>query len=100
MSGVGLGAGGWSGSVLGVIQANLIGGVSSMASGTATFTVSIPNVGTTNYVIVVTIQNTTDVNPRHLHATVTAKTASSFSFQTAQTTDTANYKANYLIYKL
>jgi len=100
MSGVGLGAGGWSGNVLAAISSNLIGGISSLGSGAATFTVTIPDVGTTNYAIVVTIQNVVDAAPRHLHATVTAKTTTSFTFQSAQTTDTANYKANYLIYKL
>ena len=100
MSGVGMGSGGWSGSVLNVIKSNFIAGISSMSSGASNFTITIPDTGTTNYAIVVTVQNLIDGAPRHLHATVIAKTATSFTFQTAQITDTGNYKAQYLIYKL
>jgi hypothetical protein len=100
VSGVGLGAGAWLQGMLNTLKANLIGGIYSMPNGTDTFTVSGLSLGTTNYAVVITISNTVDVSVRHLHANVTAKTATSFTFMTEQTTDHANYKAEYLIYKL
>jgi len=51
-------------------------------------------------VVIITISNGVDLTVRHLSPTVTTKTSSSFTFVTAQTTDSANYVANYYIIKL
>lgn len=98
MSGVGLGAGAWFGNI--VSKAGFISGVYSMPDATSTFTVSGLDIGTTNYSIQLTVSNTVNVTVRHLVPVVTAKTSTSFSFVTNQTTDHPNYKAEYLILKL
>jgi hypothetical protein len=87
------------------VAANTISGVvrygtSPMANGVSTFTVSFSDIGSTSYVVTLDISNTVDGTPRHLSCVVTAKTSSSFSFTTPQTTDSANYVANYYIIKL
>ena len=87
-------------SQLTALQNKTIAGQYSMPSGVSSFSVSGLSVGTTNYIVNVTIENLVDLTVRHLVATVTAKTATSFNFTTPQTTDTGNYKANYIITKL
>lgn len=98
MSGVGLGAGIWNTQISNPISTGqILRGLTAMANGTDTFTITFPSVGTTNYTAVVTIQNTVDVTIRHLTPTISAKTATSITFVTQQTTDHANYKANWVI---
>lgn len=99
MSGVGLGAGAWIG-LNPLNSGQIMRGLFSMADATSTQTVSGLSIGTTNYVLVITISNTIDASVRHLVATVTAKTATGFTFVTDQTTDHPNYKAEYVIIKL
>ena len=57
-------------------------------------------IGTTNYILQLTISNVVDATVRHLTPTITAKTATGFTFQTQQTTDSANYRVEYVIVKL
>ena len=71
-----------------------------MANGTDSFTVSFSDIGSTSYVVTATVSNTVDGSVRHLVPTVTAKASDSFTFVTAQTTDSANYVVNYYIIKL
>ena len=98
MSGVGLGAGVWNSATNNPITSGqIVRGQSAMANGTNTHTVSFASLGTTNYIAVITIENVVDVTVRHLAATITAKTQSTFTFTTQQTTDHANYKANWVI---
>lgn len=99
MSGVGLGAGAWLG-LNPLRSGEIMRGIYSMPDSTSTFTVSGLSIGTTNYVVVITISNTVNPTIRHLIATVSAKTATSFSFKTDQTTDHPNYKAEWVIVKL
>lgn len=100
MSGVGLGAGVWTG-LNPITSGQIIRGIANMASGVSAYSVTYPlNIGTTNYVLQLTISNIVDATPRHLAATITAKSATGFSFETQQATDTANYKAEYIIVKL
>lgn len=87
-------------SQLTTLQNKTIVGQFSMANGASSFLVDGLTIGTTNYIVVVTVENTVDATVRHLVATVTAKTTTSFTFVTPQTTDSANYKANYIITKL
>lgn len=75
-------------------------GLSAMADGVSTFTVNFTDIGSTNYAVTLDISNTVDASPRHLSCVITSKTSSSFSFTTPQTTDSANYVANYYIIKL
>ena len=87
------------------IAANTISGVirygaSPMANSVSEFVVNFSDIGSTSYVVVITISNGVDLTVRHLSPTVTTKTSSSFTFVTAQTTDSANYVANYYIIKL
>ena len=83
--------------ILPVFQQDVIAGQYSMANGVSTFTVSGLTIGTTNYIVNVTIENVVDATVRHLTSVITAKTSTSFSFVTSQTTDHDNYKANYII---
>ena len=99
MSGVGIGAGAWV-KLNPLNSGDIQRGIYSMPNSAFNFTVSGLNLGTTNYVVVITISNIVDVSVRHLHATVIGKTATSFTFQTEQTTDHANYKAEWVIVKL
>ena len=96
MSGVGLGAGCWI-NLNPLNSGQIMRGIYSMPDASSTFTVSGLSIGTTNYAVVITISNTVNLTIRHLVATVSAKTASSFSFTTDQTTDHPNYKAEWLI---
>jgi hypothetical protein len=100
MSGVGLGGGSWTGSNP-ITNGSIIRGIAAMASGPSSFSVTYPSsIGTTSYVLQLTISNVIDASPRHLTPNTTAKSATGFSFATAQTTDTANYKIEYMIIKL
>lgn len=87
-------------SQLTALQNKTIVGQYSMPNSSSSFSVSGLSVGTTNYIVNVTIENLVDLTVRHLVATITAKTATSFNFVTPQTTDSGNYKANYIITKL
>lgn len=98
MSGVGGISGSSAANTLTVLKSRLIAGVTNMGNGLSTFTVSFTDVGTNLYSVDLTVQNLVDANPRHLIGTVKTKTSSGFSFQTAQTTNSANYKANWIIY--
>ena len=82
------------------LQNKTIVGQYTMANGVSTFLVNGLTIGTTNYIVNVTIENIVDGTVRHLTPVITAKTTTSFSFVTNQTTDHANYKANYIITKL
>lgn len=76
-------------------------GVASMANGTSNHSVNFTsNIGTASYSVVVTIENTVDPTVRHLVPVITSKTSNGFAFVTSQTTDHANYKANYIVVKL
>lgn len=100
MSGVGLGAGAWIG-LNPLNSGQMVRGISALPSGVSTYSVTYPaSVGTSNYVLLLTISNITDATPRHLAATITAKSATGFSFGTQQTTDTSNYRAEWLVIKL
>lgn len=99
MSGVGIGAGAWV-NLNPLNSGQIQRGIYAMPNGAFNFTVSGLTLNTTDYVVVITISNIVDVTVRHLHATVIGKTATSFSFQTEQTTDHANYKAEWVIIKL
>lgn len=100
MSGVGLGAGAWI-NLNPLNSGQMVRGIAAMASGVSSYTIAYPSsVGTSNYVLQITISNLVDPTPRHLAATITAKSATGFSFATQQTTDTANYRVEYLIIKL
>ena len=68
-----------------------------MTNGASTFTVTFPDIGSANYVLVGSISNTVDATIRHLTFNAVAKTSSSFSFITDQTTDHVNYKCEYMI---
>lgn len=62
------------------------------------FTVTFPDVGTTNYIVVGTIQELSGSHPRHLTPVVIAKTSNSFTFETNQTTDgSLNYKLQWML---
>ena len=87
-------------SQLTTLQNKTIVGQFAMPLGADTFSVTGLSIGTTNYIVNITIENIIDATIRHLVATVTAKTATSFNFTTPQTTDHVNYKANYIINKL
>ena len=99
MSGVGLGGGAWYG-LNPLNSGQMIRGEYAMPDASSSFTVSGLTIGTTNYIVLVTISNVVDLTIRHLYVTITAKTSTSFSFVTPQTTDHANYKAQWLIVKL
>ena len=68
-----------------------------MAASAQTFVVNFPDVGINTYSVDVTVQNLVDATARHLIGTVTQKKTNSFTFQTPQTTDSANYKVNWII---
>lgn len=99
MSGVGLGAGAWLG-LNPLNSGQIMRGIYSMPNSSSTFTVNGLSIGTTNYLVVITISNTVDPVIRHLVATTTAKTTTGFSFTTDQTTNHVNYKAEWVIIKL
>jgi short subunit dehydrogenase-like uncharacterized protein len=99
MSGVGLGAGAWT-NLNPLNSGQIMRGIYSMPYQSNSFTVSGLSIGTTNYVLQITISNIVDATIRNLVATVSDKTATSFTFETNQTTDHTNYKAEYLIIKL
>jgi len=100
MSGVGLGAGAWIG-LNPINSGQIVRGIANMADASSTFVVTYPqSIGTANYVLQLTISNLVDLTVRHLAATVTAKSATGFTFQTQQTTDHPNYKVEYVIIKL
>lgn len=99
MSGVGLGAGSWIG-LNPLISGQIIAGQANMANAASTFVVNGLSIGTTNYVLQLTISNVVDATVKHLTPTITEKTATGFTFQTQQTTDHANYKVEYLIVKI
>jgi len=98
MSGVGGAGGAGAAAASNVFRSRFVAGVTNMANGTAQFTVTFPNVGTNSYSVDMTVQNTVDPSPRHLIGTVKTKTTTSFTFQTAQTTNSTNYKANWILY--
>lgn len=100
MSGVGLGAGAWI-NLNPLNSGQIIRGIAAMANGVSAFSVSYPaNIGTSNYVLQLTISNIVDAPVRHLTPTITAKSATGFSFETQQTTNHDNYKVEYVIIKL
>lgn len=99
MSGVGLGGGAWVNSNP-LNSGEIMRGQYSMTTNADTFNVTGLSIGTTNYVLVITISNVVDASVKHLHATVTAKTTTGFTFQTEQQTDHANYKAEWIMIKL
>jgi hypothetical protein len=99
MSGVGLGAGAWIG-LNPLASGQIIAGQAAMANSASTFTVSGLSIGTTNYMLQLTVSNLVDLSVKHLTPTITAKTATGFTFQTQQTTDHDNYEVEYLIVKL
>jgi hypothetical protein len=77
---------------------SVFAGVAAMADGINTFTVNLPiTLSDNSYALTISISNTVDVTVRHLDPTITAKTTTSFSFHTDQTTDHPNYKVNYII---
>jgi len=98
MSGVGLGAGAWIG-LNPLVSGQIIVGQAAMANSTSTFVVNSLSIGTTNYMLQLTVSNLVDATVRHLTPTITAKTATGFTFQTQQNTDSVNYKVEYLIVK-
>lgn len=62
------------------------------------FTVTFPDVGTTNYIVVGTIQELSGSHPRHLTPIVIAKTSNSFTFETNQTTDgSLDFKLQWML---
>jgi short subunit dehydrogenase-like uncharacterized protein len=101
MSGVGLGAGAWVTAINPLSSGQMVRGVAAMANSANTFSVVYPtSVGTTNYVLQITISNLIDGSARHLVATITAKSATGFTFETQQNTNSVNYKVEYLLIKL
>lgn len=99
MSGVGLGAGSWNG-LNPLNSGQIMRGQYAMANGASSFSVTGLAIGTINYIVLITVENTVAVTVRHLVATITAKTTTGFSFVTPQTTDHPEYKANWIIVKL
>jgi len=99
MSGVGLGAGAWIG-LNPLTSGQIIAGQAAMANSASTFAVTGLSIGTTNYMLQITISNLVDGTVKHLTPTIIAKTTTGFTFQTQQATDHDNYKAEYLIVKL
>lgn len=99
MSGVGLGAGAWI-ALNPLVSGQIIAGQAAMADSSDTFLVGGLTIGTTNYMLQITVSNIVDATVRHLTPTIIAKTSTGFTFQTQQTTDHPNYKAEYLIVKL
>jgi hypothetical protein len=99
MSGVGLGAGAWI-NLNPLNSGQIMRGSSAMANSANTFAATGLAIGTTNYILQLTISNVVDATVRHLTPTITAKTATGFTFQTQQTTDSANYRVEYVIVKL
>lgn len=100
MSGVGIGAGAWI-NLNPLNNGTIVRGIAAMPSGVSTYNVTFPTaLGTSNYVIQCTVSNLIDATPRHLNPTVTVKSSTGFTFVTQQTTDTANYKIEYIIIKL
>lgn len=99
MSGVGLGAGAWIG-LNPLVSGQIIAGQAAMANSASTFAITGLSIGTTNYMLQLTISNVVDATVRHLTPTITAKTATGFTFETQQNTDHANYKVEFLIVKL
>jgi hypothetical protein len=79
-------------------------GVTNLSSSQNTFTVNFDAfaneayVGnSTNYVVNLSISNTTDASPLFLQTMITSINSSSFTFKTSQTTNTANYKAHWFL---
>jgi hypothetical protein len=81
----------------GLLPYSVYRGSAALSNGVDSHTVNFTSIGTSSYVVLLTIANTTDAAPRILAHTVTAKTNSSFTFKTSQTTDTANYVVGYMI---
>jgi hypothetical protein len=54
------------------------------------------DIGTTNYSLNYSLVNLVDANPKFLDKIVTAKTSTGFTVKFHQSTDSANYKLNYL----
>jgi hypothetical protein len=99
MSGVGLGAGAWI-NLNPLNSGQIMRGSAAMADSADTFAVTGLSIGTTNYILQLTISNVVNATVRHLTPTITAKTATGFTFQTQQVTDHPNYRVEYVIIKL
>lgn len=100
MSGVGLGAGAWIG-LNPLNSGQIVRGLAAMADSASTFAVTFPtSVGTSNYVLQLTISNIVAGTVRHLTPTITAKSATGFTFQTQQPTDHPSYNVEYMLIKL
>jgi ribosome-binding factor A len=69
----------------------------AIANDTCTFTVSFADIGTTNYTINATLENTSDSPPSIYAFIVSARTSSSFDITLMGDTDSANYVLNWTV---
>lgn len=72
-------------------------GRQAIADGASTVTVNFTDVGTTNYTVSATLENTSDSPPSIYAFIVSAKTTSSFTATLMGDTDSANYILNWVI---
>jgi hypothetical protein len=77
---------------------SILAGESILPDGVSVFNVTYPvTLISSNYALTLTISNIVDVTVRHLTPTITGKTITGFTFNTAQTTDHPNYKVNWMV---
>jgi hypothetical protein len=72
-------------------------GITNISDGVSFVTVNFTDIGATNYIVNVTLENTVDSPPSIYPFIVSAKTSSSFTVSFSGDIDSANYKLNWSI---